>query len=294
VGFCHRPRVPGEGRAITAAGDRAVWTRIEGIDGKPLDLLRAGIRRQHYAPHLHAEFAVGTCTAGVEVIRYRGETHHAGPGSLVLLEPGEPHTGGPATAEGFAYRAMYPRPSLLDQGLHAQPHFPSPVVHDPELALAVRHVHGVLSRGVDSLEAESLLVSLLAAVVDRHAASASPVRAESRSGLLARTVMARLSDQMTDPPTLAELAGEFGLSRYQLLRSFHDALGMPPYAWLAQHRVTHARLLLETGQRAADVAALVGFADQAHLTRWFRRVVGVTPSAYRNSVQDFARRRHRF
>ena len=61
---------------------------------------------------------------------------------------------------------------------------------------------------------------------------------------------------------------------------------MPPYAWLAQHRVTQARALLERGCRPAEAAALTGFADQAHLTRWFRRVVGVTPGVYGNSVQD--------
>lgn len=42
--------------------------------------------------------------------------------------------------------------------------------------------------------------------------------------------------------------------------------------------------LLESGLRPAEVAGLVGFADQAHLTRWFRRVLGVTPAAYRASV----------
>jgi len=51
-------------------------------------------------------------------------------------------------------------------------------------------------------------------------------------------------------------------------------------------RVAQARALLERGCRPAEAAALTGFADQAHLTRWFRRVVGVTPGAYRNSVQD--------
>lgn len=51
---------------------------------------------------------------------------------------------------------------------------------------------------------------------------------------------------------------------------------MPPYAWLAQHRVQRSRRLLRAGLRPAEVAGLVGFADQAHLTRWFRRVVGVT------------------
>jgi transcriptional regulator GlxA family with amidase domain len=63
-------------------------------------------------------------------------------------------------------------------------------------------------------------------------------------------------------------------------------MGIPPYAWLAQYRVNRARGLLESGLKPAEVAALVGFADQAHLTRWFRRVLGVTPAAYRNSVQD--------
>lgn len=76
------------------------------------------------------------------------------------------------------------------------------------------------------------------------------------------------------------------LSRYQLLRAFRTTMGVPPYAWLAQHRVHRARALLDAGLRPAEVAPLVGFADQAHLTRWFRRVLGVTPAAYRNSVQD--------
>jgi AraC-like DNA-binding protein len=101
--------------------------------------------------------------------------------------------------------------------------------------------------------------------------------------------MSRLADRMSSPPSLAEMAGELGLSRYQLVRAFREEVGMPPYAWLAQHRVAHAKGLLERGGQLADVATRLGFADQAHLTRWFRRVVGVTPGAFRNSVQDSAR-----
>jgi AraC-like DNA-binding protein len=104
--------------------------------------------------------------------------------------------------------------------------------------------------------------------------------------VVARQVMDRLADQLTGPPALAVVAAEAGLSRYQLLRSFRAEVGMPPYAWLAQHRVARARVLLERGHRPAEAATLTGFADQAHLTRWFRRVVGVTPGAYRNGVQD--------
>ena len=130
---------------------------------------------------------------------------------------------------------------------------------------------------------------LFGELVQRHAAPAGPADALPGTGAVARQVMDRLADQLTGPPALAELAADAGLSRYQLLRSFRAEVGMPPYAWLAQHRVARARVLLEHGHRPAEAATLTGFADQAHLTRWFRRVVGVTPGAYRNGVQDRSR-----
>jgi AraC-like DNA-binding protein len=271
---------------------RAVWTRVSSGQGPVLDLLHARVAG-HYAPHLHGEFAVGACTEGTEVIRYRGNLHYAGPGSVVILEPGEPHTGGPAGEAGFVYRVMYPAAELLSDGLARPPRFREPVVIDPVLSLELRRVHAALSQAVEPLEAESRLSWLLGALVRRHAAPALPAQAVHGTGAVARQVMTLLADQLTCPPALAEIAAEAGLSRYQLLRSFRAEAGMPPYAWLAQYRVARARVLLEQGHSPAEAAVRTGFADQAHLTRWFRRVVGVTPGAYRNSVQDSAARRRR-
>jgi AraC-like DNA-binding protein len=266
------------------AGERAVWRRVTPAPGQVLDLLHARVTMP-FAPHLHDQFAVGACTGGVEVIRYRGGLHYSGPGSVVVLEPGQAHTGGPAGVPYFTYRVMYPSAGLLIEG---RPRFREPVIADPELAAGLRRVHAALSRGIEPIEAESRLSWVLGELVRRHG---SPADAETRvAGQVARQVMTRLADQLTCPPALAELAAERGLSRYQLVRSFRAEVGMPPYAWLAQYRVARARTLLERGHRPAEVSALAGFADQAHLTRWFRRVVGVTPAVYRNSVQDSAPR----
>src|SRR5207237_350430 len=192
----HR-RAPGPGhggRALTRAAmiSDAVWRRACPA-GQVLDLLHARVT-EPYAPHVHEEYAVGVCTAGREVIRYRGTLHYAGPGSVGEL-------------------------------------------------------------------------------VRRHASPSCDFEVRG-AGRVARLVMAQLADRLVSPPALAEIAAETGLSRYQLVRSFRTEVGMPPYAWLAQHRVAHARGLLERGCRPAEAAALTGFADQAHLTRWFRRVVG--------------------
>lgn len=274
--------------------ERAVWTRVHGVADAPLDLMTARFTRHRYAPHSHEEFAIGVCVAGVEQITYRGVAHRSGPGNVVVVEPGETHTGEAAVPEGYAYRVFYSSAELVGEGgkVAGPPHFPSLLVPDAPLAGELVALHAHLTRGGDAFEGESRLVELLRALVVRHAVGGAAGggrlrgRGSADAGRVARAVRERLSDQLVAPPSLAELAAGMGLSRHQTLRAFRDVVGLPPYAWLAQHRVHRAKVLLARGVTPADAALAVGFADQAHMGRWFRRVLGVTPGGYRNSVLD--------
>ncbi|WP_329263287.1 AraC family transcriptional regulator [Streptomyces pseudovenezuelae] len=270
--------------------EQALWTRTRlGRCGPPLDLLTARFDKHIYAPHAHDEYTIGVCVGGSEVIDYRGGHIRTGPGSIVVLAPGEMHTGGPGTpTDGYAYRALYAAPALLTEG-SGLPYFREPLLDDPELAAALLRAHAELSACPDPLETESRLPWLLTALACRHSTARVETCVIPGAEAVARTVRDRLADELLSPPSLADLASDLGLSRYQLLRAFRTTMGVPPYAWLAQYRVGRARALLESGLRPSEVAALVGFADQAHLSRWFRRVLGVTPGAYRNSVQDGGR-----
>ena len=273
--------------------EQALWTRARlGRGGPPLDLLTARFDKHVYAPHAHDEYTIGVCVGGSEIIDYRGGHIRTGPGSIVVLAPGEMHTGGPGTkTDGYAYRALYAEVPLLQDGSTGLPHFREPLIDDPELAAALRLAHTELSACPDPLETESRLPWLLTALSCRHSTArvTDCVITGAGADAVARMVRDRLADELLAPPSLADLATDLGMSRYQLLRAFRTAMGIPPYAWLAQYRVNRARCLLESGLRPAEAAGAVGFADQAHLTRWFRRVLGVTPAAYRNSVQDASR-----
>ena len=70
-----------------------------------------------------------------------------------------------------------------------------------------------------------------------------------------------------------------GLGPDHLLVSFKAATGLPPHAFQVAARLARARDLLLGGLGGAEVAAAVGFADQAHLIRHFRRAHGLTPTA---------------
>ena len=70
------------------------------------------------------------------------------------------------------------------------------------------------------------------------------------------------------------------MSPFQLIRKFRRAVGVTPFAYLAQYRVNRAQALLAAGNSLSDVAYSCGFSDQSHMTRAFKQAVGVTPGQY--------------
>ena len=84
----------------------------------------------------------------------------------------------------------------------------------------------------------------------------------------------------------ASLAAALGLSTGFLVLAFRGALGITPHRYLMERRLACARAeLASTSTPISAVAAECGFADQAHLSRHMRMVLGMTPAAYRRSFQ---------
>jgi AraC-like DNA-binding protein len=253
-----------------------------------VDLLRARYVTHRYGRHAHETYTVGVIESGVEEFDYGGELLRAGPGAVALLNPEVVHTGHAAVPEGWSYRVLYPAVGLVAGiagefgGPHGTPWFPETVIDDPRCARLLRSAHLAAEHG-DRLASSSLLHAALAGVLAAHARLAGdrdePRRPRYGSAAV-RAAQDALADRIADPPSLDELALAAGMSPFALLRAFRAETGLPPHAYLNQQRVRLARRLLDTGLRPADVAAEAGFADQPHLTRHFKRVVGVPPGAY--------------
>jgi AraC-like DNA-binding protein len=96
----------------------------------------------------------------------------------------------------------------------------------------------------------------------------------------ARRVRESLGDESAVPLDLTTLAQQAGVSRFQALRAFKRRYGLPPHTYQLQVRVGLAKKSLREGQQPARVAVDCGFVDQSHLTRHFKRLLGVTPAQY--------------
>jgi AraC family transcriptional regulator len=97
-----------------------------------------------------------------------------------------------------------------------------------------------------------------------------------------RTTKSLVSERLAERISVEELADGAGLSASHFARAFKASLGMSPHAFVMQQRLERARaLIVGTDMPLCEVALVCGFADQAHLSRLFRRVVGFSPSAWR-------------
>ncbi|TMQ91612.1 AraC family transcriptional regulator [Actinomadura soli] len=256
-----------------------------------VDLLRARFVTHRFNRHAHDGYVFGVIDAGVEEFEHPGGVQRAGPGSIVVVNPGVVHGGHAGTPGGWAYRVIYP-PVDVVAGVAAElgarpgtPAFPDPVVDDPRAADLLRAVHRAGEKG-DALAASTMLRTALAGLLTGHAHDIRRHDAPGGTWGMPRAVReAReiLHASLVGPPSLDELAEAVGTRPFPLLRAFRDTVGLPPHAYLNQVRVREARALLDEGLRPADVAARTGFADQAHLTRHFKRTLGVPPGAYRSA-----------
>lgn len=275
----------------TPDGHARLW-RAHDLDD--VEVLHVAFRRHAFDPHTHDTFATSIVDRGAGAIRYRGETHVAPAGRLVLLDPWETHTGEVFSAEGWHYRNLYPGPGLLERlaaeetgRIHCAPfvpHFPEPVVRDPELAAAMDTLHGSLGSSGDALERQSRLLSVYANLLARHAKPSPGWRPAGREPRAVALVREYLEAHQARNVSLDELSAVANLSKYHLLRVFRRTVGLSPHAYLNQLRVGRAKALLSSGVPVAMAAREAGFVDQSHLTKRFKGVFGVTPGRYAREV----------
>ncbi|WP_069169103.1 helix-turn-helix transcriptional regulator [Streptomyces griseus] len=272
---------------MAAAGTAREWARHwQHAELPELDLLRARYVRHTFPRHSHEGYVLAAVTRGIETVGLPHATVHAGPGSVVMINPEVPHTARAGAPEGWVYATLYPSAQVINDiaaeltSLRGSVAFTETSVADPQAARLIIEVHRAAEEG-DALAAGTLLRTAVARLLDRHGRALpprTPLAAGASEAALARAV---LEERMQRPPTLESLAAELGTSPFALLRAFRKRYGMPPHTWLTDARVRRARRMLEAGTAPAEAATAVGFTDQPHLNRHFTRIVGVPPGAYR-------------
>ncbi|HMM22005.1 MAG TPA: AraC family transcriptional regulator [Selenomonadales bacterium] len=266
--------------------NQANCIRVEDMGG--LELFKAFYTTHAFSRHWHDGYGIGVIEAGCEVFDYRGDKHYASPFNVILMNPGVIHTGQAAKQElGWNYRIMYPHPELIRKVVEqvredqvALPHFPNPVSADQDSAGGLLRLFDVLAESTSVLERESVFLITVAEIIRKHATFIYPNPEWSANNIVAEHIREYIENYYFRNISLAELSMISGKSQFHLLRIFQKRFGLPPHTYQTLIRIRRAKNLLLEGKPISEIALDMGFADQSHFTRLFKRVVGITPYHY--------------
>ena len=302
-------------RRAPGADDVHAWApTLPGLS----EVLHAEFVDHRYPRHSHGSWTVLLLDEGGVDFRLDGRPRRADPSRVTVLPPFVAHDGRAADpGRGFRKRVLYLEHALLPEQMIGrlvdEPSLADPVLrsalsvfhrrlagsseardathdlvgsseardatHDLVGSSEARDATHELRAPVEDLELDARLTLLVTRIRDRLLPPSGPRRVHA-STPAADALRAHLDAHLADRHTLALVARRLRYSESHLVRSFTARYGLPPHQYLISRRVEAARQRLLCGEPAAQVACAVGFHDQAHLTRHFRRQVGVTPGRY--------------
>ncbi len=273
--------------------ERQEWSKLWHNPQLDLKLYQAVCIKHGFPVHMHDYYVFCLIEKGLQSFSYRKIKHLTPTGGLILLNPGDAHTGEPADEIGFEYRAIYPTVTHLQEALFElsgkrlnPPVFSKVRIDDPELAGSVRALHLALTVETPPMERESLFLTVLSKAILQYAEMSPKAQAIGRERQAVKQACCYIRERATDGITLTEVAEHVNLSRYYFLRVFHEAVGMPPHAYLESVRISKAKHLLEKGLSINQVAHESGYSDQSHFTNRFKRLIGVTPGQYVQEIRS--------
>ncbi|MEK8033667.1 AraC family transcriptional regulator [Ideonella sp. DXS29W] len=251
-----------------------------------MNTLFSDIQVRRYAPgsdmppHTHRRATLSLVLGGSYEEFIRGRRHEGAWGSLLLCPAGEAHSQR-FGAEGVRKLQMAPTAEAIERLRGALPVDQAPAVRSLSLADVGRRIAQELQVPDDfsSLVIDGLLHELLGLMAREHA------RQRGTAPAALQRALALLREQSHRNLALDEIARDVGCDAAELARLFRTHLGESPGEALRRFRLERAAALLsQSRQPLADIAALCGFSDQAHMTRTFKTRLGTTPSAYRRKT----------
>jgi AraC-like DNA-binding protein len=246
-------------------------------------------RQVCYARHSHEHFSIGAITGGCSTYLSEQTSHAVGRGDVVLMNPGEVHACNPIGDQPWSYHMLYVDTAWLAElqrelGLSANQDFHpfrSRLSRDARLYRQLGRLVALCRDGESTaLQKQSEAVAFFSAVQSLLLPTGWSV-SESHAKL--QQAADFINDHYAAELSLQDISTAASLSSSYLIRAFRQRYHMTPHEYLLNCRIQRGKALLRRGHGIADVAQALGFADQAHFQRIFKRLVAATPGQYRRA-----------
>jgi len=243
-----------------------------------------------YPRHFHEEYLVEIVIKGKNKFYCNGKNVWAQPGNIVLINPGEIHDGTAPKDEVLEYKVFYVDPAVLHELFCEQYNsqalssinFSQCLVNDALLFQKINIYFDKLQQEhTDSLEASEFYYEMMACLMSRY----STLRTVGgKSSLYYQsnldTLKEYINDNIGDKLLLKDLSRISAISPFHLLRIFTCNTGITLHKYITVKRIERSKQMLRSKQQIGDISNTLGFSDQSHFTRHFKKMVGTTPAEF--------------
>jgi AraC family transcriptional regulator, chemosensory pili system protein ChpD len=227
-----------------------------------------------FEPHGHDEFVVSTNICGNENFRLDQKSMRAASGATTYFNPEQIQSG-----EGTnKLVSLYLRHDMFNKDFHlaGDVNFETPVHDCQATRVAMERLQSLIMMNAEAGIIEELSLKILQLGLQSNT-QCKLEKMPSLKDWRVERVKQRLLDDLSETPSLNNLAEEVQLAKATLIRMFSTATGFPPLTWQRARRLQKARTMLRNGRSIAGVAMDLGFSDQAHLNRHFKSAFGLSP-----------------
>jgi AraC-like DNA-binding protein len=259
-----------------------------------IDFASYSLSHHHFSRHFHDHYVIELVVNGVDSFYCDGKNYTAETNQLVLINPGEVHTGNTVSDIPLQYYSLYPDKKAIQRvaaalniSFNGDFCFPRSLVDQSLLAQKFRSFFLSLSPGSQLLGQQELffdcMYELLHPVGSFQYQSMRADAKDVRVQLLIDFIRSNYKENIS----LTQLAELARLNPFHLVRLFKKNVGVSPYDYLLIVRAERAKQLLRQGCSVQEAARDSGFYDSSHFNRMFYKIAGTSPKAFRLSKSQY-------
>lgn len=238
-----------------------------------------------FTKHFHDTYTIGVTHDGLFKSINSNQTILSYKNSTRILNPAEVHHG---DSDSWKYTNFYPKVELLVD-IYEQIYFEKKIPIFEEHIIEDIYLYNLLLsffisayNNEDKMLLETNLIATLSYLVKNYTNSTKEFKGLFDDKVIVKNSIELIKDCLDSNISLDELASNSSLSKFHFLRVFKNNTGLTPHQYILTQRIHKAKELILSGEKLSHISSSVGFNDQSHFIRNFRKIYGYSPKELLN------------